>query len=87
VRERLGSAVKGLTFRRGVMSFQVLSPQHYRLFMEKNFGPAAKLLAMLDVSDPSKATALRREMEELAAEYFDDNRVVQDYMLTRAVKV
>jgi hypothetical protein len=26
-------------------------------------------------------------MEELAAEYFDDNRVVQDYMLTRAVKV
>jgi SAM-dependent methyltransferase len=87
VRERLGSAVKGLIFRREAMTFQVLSPQHYRLFMEKNFGPAAKLLAMLDASDPGKAASLRREMEELAAEYFDDNRVMQDYLLTRAVKV
>jgi SAM-dependent methyltransferase len=86
VRERLGSAVKSITFRRDVMSFQALSPQHYRLFMEKNFGPAAKLLAMLDASDPAKAASLRREMEELAAEYFDDNRVVQDYLMTRAIK-
>lgn len=86
VRERLGSAVKSVMFRRDVMTFQVLSPQHYRLFMEKNFGPAAKLLAMLDASDPAKAAALRREMEELAAEYFDDNRIAQDYLLTRAVK-
>jgi SAM-dependent methyltransferase len=87
VRERLGSAVKGLLFRRDVMTFQALSPQHYRLFMEKSFGPAAKLLTMLDASDPGKAAALRREMEELATEYFDDNRVAQDYLLTRAVKV
>jgi hypothetical protein len=87
VRERLGSAVKGLIFRRDVMLFQALSPQHYRFFMEKNFGPAAKLLAMLDASDQGKAASLRREMEELAAEYFDDNRVMQDYLLTRAIKL
>lgn len=86
VRERLGSAVKSIMFRRDVMTFQTLSPQHYRLFMEKNLGLAAKLLAMLDGSDPNKAASLRREMEELASEYFDDNRVTQDYLLTRAVK-
>lgn len=86
VRERLGSAVKDVLFKRDVMTFQTLSPQHYRLFMEKNFGPAAKLLSMLDASDPNKAASLRREMEELASEYFEDNRLTQDYLLTRAVK-
>ena len=87
IRERLGSAVNHLTFTRDTMFFQALSPQHYRTFMEKNFGPAAKLLAMLDASDPTKAAALRREMEELGADYFEDNRMRQDYLLTRAIKV
>lgn len=87
VRERLGSRVRDLTFTRDTLFFAALSPQHYRHFMEKNFGPATKLLGMLDASAPDKAAALRREMEELAALYFEDNRMRQDYLLTRAVKV
>jgi ubiquinone/menaquinone biosynthesis C-methylase UbiE len=87
VRERLGSAVKDLTFSSDTMFFQCLSPQHNRLFMEQNFGPAKKLIQMLEASDPGKAADLRREMEEVAAIFFENNTLRQDYLLTRAVKV
>jgi ubiquinone/menaquinone biosynthesis C-methylase UbiE len=86
VRERLGSAVKDLTFTRDTMTLQTLSPQHYRLFMEKNFGPAMRLLQSLDASDPTKANALRREMEELALPYFENNTIRQDFLMSRAIK-
>jgi SAM-dependent methyltransferase len=87
VRERLGGAVKDITFTRDTLFFQTLSPQHYRLFMERNFGPATKLLQGLDAADPAKAAALRGEMEELAGQYFENNHLRQDYLLTRAVKI
>jgi SAM-dependent methyltransferase len=87
IRERLGSAVKDIRFARDVMQLQMLSPQHYRLFMETNFGPAKRLIEGLDKSDPAKANALRRELEQLAAEYFENNVLRQDYLLTRAIKL
>jgi SAM-dependent methyltransferase len=87
IRERLGTAVKDITFARDAMLFPILSPQHFRLFMERNFGPAIKLFQGLDKSDPDKSAALRREVEDLAAQYFENNTVRQDYLLTRAVKV
>jgi len=87
VRERLGAAVKDITFARDAMFFQTLSVQHYRSFMEQNFGPAKKLFEMIQASDPAKASALRRDIEELAAPYFENNTIRQDYLLTRAVKV
>jgi hypothetical protein len=87
VRERLGGAVRDVTFRRDALMFQTLSPQHYRTFMEQNFGPAKKLFQALEASDPTKAVALRREMEELCAQYFENNSIRQDFLLTRAVKI
>jgi SAM-dependent methyltransferase len=87
IRERLGAAVNDLRFARDAMLLQMLSPQHYRLFMETNFGPSKKLIEGLDRSDPAKAAALRRDLEQLAAEYFHDNVLRQDYLLTRAVKL
>lgn len=87
VRERLGSAVRDITFTRDLMRFPILSVQHFRAFMEANFGPATKLLQSLDASEPAKAAALRREIEELAGQYFEDNTVRQDFLLTRAVKL
>jgi ubiquinone/menaquinone biosynthesis C-methylase UbiE len=87
VRERLGAAVKDITFTRDLMLFQTLSPQHYRIFMEQNFGPAKKLLDALEAADQAKATTLRRELEELTAQYFENNTVRQDFLLTRAVKI
>jgi SAM-dependent methyltransferase len=87
VRERLGAAVKDIAFHRDTMKLPALSPQHARLFMERNFGPAIKLYAMLDASDPTKANALRQEFDELNAQYFEDNIMHQGFLLTRAVKV
>ena len=87
VRERLGSAVKDLMFHRERMHLPTLSVQHYSLFMERNFRQVTNLLQALDASDPAKAAAFRREMEELIVPYFEDNVVRQDYLITRAVKV
>ena len=87
VRERLGAAVKDLHFARGVMRVQILSPQHHRTFMEKNIGPLTKLVHALEASDPGKLATLRRELDALAALYFEDNHVQQDFLLTRAIKL
>ena len=87
VRERLGAQVRDLIFTRDSMTVQMLSPQHYRVFMETHFGPAQKLFRMLDASDPPKAAALRREIEELVAQYFENNSIRQDFLMSRAIKV
>jgi SAM-dependent methyltransferase len=87
VRERLGDAVRDVAFARGVMSFQTLSVQHYRVFMEESFGPLSKLVQKLTAEAPDRAAALRREMEALIATFFDDNTVRQDFLLTRATKI
>ncbi|HXJ83228.1 MAG TPA: class I SAM-dependent methyltransferase [Candidatus Methylomirabilis sp.] len=87
VRERLGSAVRDLAFTRDTMFFPILSVPHYRRLMEENFGPVKRLLAQLDSTEPTKAAQLRREIEALVAEYFDDNQLRQDFLLTRAIKV
>jgi hypothetical protein len=68
------------------MFFPALSPQHYRVERE-NFGPAKKLFESLDASDPEKAAALRAEIDTLAQAYFEDNRLRQDFLMTRAIKV
>jgi SAM-dependent methyltransferase len=87
VRERLGSAVQDITFTRNTMYFPTLSPQHYRTHMVENFGPAKKLFEQLDANDPAKAATLRDEIDALAQSYFEDNRLRQDFLLTRAVKI
>ncbi len=86
VRERLGAAVRDLAFTRNTMFFPTLSPQHYRVQMAENFGPAKKLFENLNANEPAKAAALRHEIDLLASAYFEDNRVRQDFLITRAVK-
>jgi SAM-dependent methyltransferase len=87
VRERLGSAVKDITFTRNTMFFPTLSPQHYRIGMAESFGPAKKLFEKLDATEPTKAAQLRSEIDALAHDYFEDNRLRQDFLLTRAIKL
>jgi SAM-dependent methyltransferase len=86
IRDRLGTAVKDITFARDVLLFPTLSIQHYRHFMEGNLGPIKKVLQGFDASDPAKSAALRLELEQLAAPYFANNMLRQDYLLTRAVR-
>lgn len=86
VRERLGSAVKDLVFDRDTLWSPALTPQHARLFGERNLPPMMKLVQALESSDPAKLAQLRTEWEELISLYFKDNLLRQDYLLSRAVK-
>lgn len=87
VRERLGSAVKDLVFDRATMLVPALSPQHSRRVAERTAGPLIKLVGFLTSTDPARLAAFRREYEAIVADYFEDNTVRQDYLLTRATKI
>jgi SAM-dependent methyltransferase len=84
VRERLGAAVRGLTFDRGTMSNPALSPAHHRLQSEHAGGPIKRFVE--SSPDPEKLALFRREYEALVAEYFDGNVVRQDFLMSRATK-
>ena len=83
ISERLGGLFSAPFFARGAMALPALSIPHYRLFLEQTIGPMQKLVANL-ANTPDKLQQFRAEVEALAADYFVDNHVHQDYLLTRA---
>jgi SAM-dependent methyltransferase len=85
VRQRLGDAVTGLFFDRGVMRFPALSPQHYRKGMEETLGPVVKLVANLR-SEPQKLATFRSELDAFLAQYVEGNMLAQQFLMTRATK-
>lgn len=87
IRERLGSAVKEIVFDRQRMLVAALSPTHSRVMMERTAGPVIKLVEMLSSEDPAHLATFRREYEILVSQYFEDNIIHQDYLMTRAIKV
>jgi SAM-dependent methyltransferase len=86
VRQRLGSAVREILFDRATMLIPALSPSHHRNASEKSGGAMVRLVAELAGSDPAKLEQFRREYDALASEYFEDNLLRQDYLMTRAIK-
>ncbi len=86
VRGRLGAAVQDLVFDRAVMRIPTLSPAHFRVFYEVNIGPVGGVVQALR-SDPDRLATFRREFEEIVDQFFEDNIVRQDYLMTRATKV
>jgi SAM-dependent methyltransferase len=86
IRERLGSAVTDIVFDTGTMLTPALSPNHFRMMLEKTAGPLIKLVETLSTTDPAKLAEFRREHDALIAEYFHDNAVHQGYVMTRAKK-
>jgi SAM-dependent methyltransferase len=87
VRQRLGSAVKDILFDRATMLVPALSPSHHRKASEKSAGAMVRLVSALEDSDPAKLELFRREYDALASEYFEDNLLRQDYLITRATKI
>ena len=86
IRERLGDAVKNLTFRRETMYVPTLSPQHARALLERTAGPVLKLVEMLSKTDQVKLAAFRRDYDATMAPFVRDNITVQDYLMTKATK-
>ena len=83
IAERLGPHFEAPFFERGTMSYPALSIDHFRMFMERSIGPMQKLVESL-AADPRKLAALRDEFDAMAAPYFVDNVMHQNYLLTRA---
>jgi SAM-dependent methyltransferase len=86
VRERLGTAVRDLTFDRDLMRVPALSPAHVRALGEKSAGPVIRLVQALETAEPAKLAEFRREYDALSQEYFDQNTVRQSFLMSRAVK-
>jgi len=55
--------------------------------MERTAGPVVKLVQFLTAHDTAKLAAFRSEYDAIFNEYFEDNLLHQDYLITRATKV
>jgi SAM-dependent methyltransferase len=83
IRDRLGSAVEDIVFDRHCMLVPALSPQHFRVTLERTAGPMIKMVETLAAADPDRLRMFRQEFDAIVAQYFHDNLVRQDYLLTR----
>jgi SAM-dependent methyltransferase len=83
IAERLGDKFDTPFFSRGVMQFPALSLSHFREFMERSVGPIQKLIEAC-AQDPERLASIRTEFEALAAPYYAENVIRQEYLLTRA---
>lgn len=87
VAQRLGSAVTNITFDRQCIFVPALSPQHFRLGVERSAGPIIKMVQVLSDTDPKRLGLFRAEFEAVVSQYMENNLVRQDYLLTRARKI
>ncbi|HYM77162.1 MAG TPA: class I SAM-dependent methyltransferase [Candidatus Dormibacteraeota bacterium] len=85
--QRLGNAVTDLVFERDRILVPTLSPQHFRLMVERSAGPVTKMVQTLSATQPERLEAYRAEFEAIVSQYTRDNLVQQDYLLTRARKL
>lgn len=85
VRERLGDAVQDLEFHRDEMVIPALSPRHYRSMLELTVGPILKAVEAM-ANEPARLAAFRQELDSLIATYFQDNRVRQSFLMSRAIR-
>lgn len=85
--QRLGNAVSDIVFDRGHLLVPALSPQHFRLHIERSAGPIIKMLKTLSETAPDRLQEYRTQFDAIVAQYMHDNLVRQDYLLTRARKV
>jgi SAM-dependent methyltransferase len=86
VRERLAPLAMDIVFTMGTMFVPCLSPQHHRQAIEQAAGPLRRMVAELERTDPDKLRTFRNEYDALLADFFEDNVMRQDFLLTRAIK-
>ena len=85
IQKRLGKNVRDITFHRAEYGNPTLSPAHMRVALEAYIGPIGATVKSVE-SSPKKLTEFRDAMEDLLSEYFQNNTVIQSYLMTRAIK-
>lgn len=87
ITQRLGQLVSQLIFDRHAILVPALSPQHFRMNIERSAGPVLRMIESLAANDPDRLHAYRSDFESIVAQYMENNLVRQDYLLTRARKI
>ena len=87
VTQRLGGAVADIVFDRDSILVPALTPQHFRMVIERSAGPIIKMIETLATSQPERLESYRTEFDAIVSEYMRDNQIKQDYLLTRARKL
>ena len=87
IRERLGEKVKHISFHRAQYGNPAMSPSHMRILLEKYIGPVSAVVKRLEEDNPDKLTLFRSEVDVLLGEYFENNTVIQSYLMTRGIKL
>lgn len=85
VRDQLGNAVEDLVLDQGVMLFPTLSLNHYRKTVETTLGPVLKFIQAAK-NNPTLINQFRSELDTLVSEYYVDNHIHQQFLMTRARK-
>ena len=85
IEERLKDHFNQIEFGRDTMFAPTMSPAHMLKLFEKNAGPLANLVKAL-ADDPTKLKNLRNAVLELIENFFSDNFLRQDFLMTRCVK-
>ena len=87
ITQRLEAAVADILFDRDSILVPALTPQHFRMVIERSAGPIIKMIETLAVSQPERLEAYRAEFDAIVSQYMRDNLICQGYLLTRARKV
>ena len=83
--KRLQNTVDEIKFDRDKIISPGLSISHLLGMFEKGAGPLSKLVEKLS-SDPERLNLLRTEILNTISQYFENNSLRQDYLLTKGIK-
>ena len=83
--KRLENSVYDIKFDRDKIISPGLSISHLLGMFEKGAGPLSKLVEKLS-TQPDKLVSLRTEILNTISQYFENNSLRQDYLLTKGTK-
>ena len=86
VTQRISPYVENLVFDRNRIRLQGMSVGHIRGIFETGPGPLKNLINKIS-NEPEKLENLRVEINKSISDYFEDNHLRLDYLLTRGQKI
>ena len=85
VTKRLSPFVQNLIFDRDRIMLQGLSVNHLRHIFETSTGPLKKMMTLLS-NEPQKLNSIRSELDKIISDYFHNNQLKLDFLLTKGYK-
>ena len=86
IKERLQDKVYDLSFDRHKLEMPGLSVTHIRTNFEKGAGPLKRMIEAF-AEKPETLSNLRNEIDRAISQYFEDNLLRMDFLMTKAKKI